>query len=126
MAGLNLVREVTTSTVYQWSDPTIPIWEFNSQSIANLGESFTVVALDFGVKRNILRRLASYGCQVIVVPADTPPESILKYNPDGIFLSNGPGDPAAVTEGIKRPKPCFKAKNPSLAFVWDTKFWVMP
>ncbi|QSJ20390.1 glutamine-hydrolyzing carbamoyl-phosphate synthase small subunit [Nostoc sp. UHCC 0702] len=112
MAGLNLVREVTTPTVYQWSDPTIPIWEFNSQSIANLGEAFTVVALDFGVKRNILRRLASYGCQVIVVPADTPPEEILKYNPDGIFLSNGPGDPAAVTEGIETTKALLQSQKP--------------
>jgi carbamoyl-phosphate synthase small subunit len=100
MTGLNLVREVTTPAVYEWSDPTTPVWEFNPETAANPGESFTVVALDFGVKRNILRRLASYGCRVIVVPADTPPEAILNYNPDGIFLSNGPGDPSAVTEGI--------------------------
>ncbi|MDF2387043.1 glutamine-hydrolyzing carbamoyl-phosphate synthase small subunit [Nostoc ellipsosporum NOK] len=112
MAGLNLVREVTTPKVYQWSDPTIPSWEFNSQSIANLGESFTVVAIDFGVKRNILRRLASYGCKVIVVPADTPPEEILNYNPDGIFLSNGPGDPAAVTEGIETTKALLQSQKP--------------
>ncbi|BAZ47527.1 carbamoyl-phosphate synthase small subunit [Nostoc sp. NIES-4103] len=112
MAGLNLVQEVTTPKVYQWSDPTIPSWEFNSQSIANLGESFTVVAIDFGVKRNILRRLASYGCKVIVVPADTPPEEILNYNPDGIFLSNGPGDPAAVTEGIETTKALLQSQKP--------------
>jgi carbamoyl-phosphate synthase small subunit len=107
MSGLNLVREVTTSQVYEWSDPTTSIWEYNPEAQVNNQESLTVVALDFGVKRNILRRLASYGCRVIVVPADTPPEEILKYNPDGIFLSNGPGDPSAVTEGIESQKPMF-------------------
>jgi carbamoyl-phosphate synthase small subunit len=112
MQGLNLVREVTTPTVYEWSDPTIPAWEFSPNAADSAGESFTVVALDFGVKRNILRRLASYGCQVIVVPANTPPEEILKYNPDGIFLSNGPGDPAAVTEGIATAKALLGAEKP--------------
>ena len=71
MAGLNLVQKVTTKEVYQWSEPTNPYWEFNSSVSGNTGEKFTVVAIDFGVKKNILRRLASYGCQVIVVPADT-------------------------------------------------------
>jgi carbamoyl-phosphate synthase small subunit len=71
-----------------------------------------VVAIDFGIKRNILRRLASYGCRVIVVPADTPPEEILKHNPDGIFLSNGPGDPAANTEGIETTKALLAAQKP--------------
>lgn len=112
MQGLNLVREVTTRKVYEWSDPTIPAWEFNSNVSESNGETFTVVALDFGVKRNILRRLASYGCQVIVVPANTAPEEILKYNPDGIFLSNGPGDPAAVTEGIETTKALLGAQKP--------------
>jgi carbamoyl-phosphate synthase small subunit len=112
MAGSNLVREVTTSTAYEWSDPTIPAWEFNSEGAAKDGESFTVVALDFGVKRNILRRLASYGCRIIVVPAHTSPEEILNYNPDGIFLSNGPGDPAAVTEGIETAKVLLESQKP--------------
>ncbi|MBW4564395.1 MAG: glutamine-hydrolyzing carbamoyl-phosphate synthase small subunit [Mojavia pulchra JT2-VF2] len=112
MQGLNLVREVTTPTVYEWSDPTIPTWEFNPDVVDSMAESFTVVALDFGVKRNILRRLASYGCRVIVVPANTPPEEILKYNPDGIFLSNGPGDPAAVTEGIETAKALLGTQKP--------------
>lgn len=109
MAGLNLVREVTTSTVYEWSDPTTSIWEFKPIQ-ANAEEPLTVVAIDFGIKRNILRRLASYGCRVIVVPANTPPEEILKYNPDGIFLSNGPGDPAAVD--IESTKALLSSKKP--------------
>ncbi|MBW4606565.1 MAG: glutamine-hydrolyzing carbamoyl-phosphate synthase small subunit [Hassallia sp. WJT32-NPBG1] len=112
MKGLNLVRQVTTPTVYEWSDPTTATWEFNPVGVANSEESFTVVALDFGVKRNILRRLAAYGCRVIVVPANTPPEEILKHNPDGIFLSNGPGDPSAVTEGIETAKALLGAEKP--------------
>jgi carbamoyl-phosphate synthase small subunit len=112
MQGLNLVREVTTKEVYEWSDPTTDIWEFNPACHGNSSSKFTVVALDFGVKKNILRRLASYGCRVIVVPANTSPEDILKYNPDGIFLSNGPGDPSAVTEGIETTKALLKAQKP--------------
>ncbi|MDX2230804.1 MAG: glutamine-hydrolyzing carbamoyl-phosphate synthase small subunit [Leptolyngbyaceae cyanobacterium bins.349] len=111
MAGLNLVREVTTSTVYEWSESTDQCWEFNP-TVAGDSEPLTVVALDFGVKRNILRRLASYGCRVIVVPSTTPPEEILNYNPDGIFLSNGPGDPAAVTEGIETAKALLTSNKP--------------
>jgi carbamoyl-phosphate synthase small subunit len=99
MEGLNLVNEVSTSQPYEWAEATEPVWEF----VPEFAEPphFTVVAVDFGVKRNILRRLVSHGCRVIVVPANTPPEVILSYQPDGIFLSNGPGDPATVQEGIK-------------------------
>ena len=112
MAGLNLVREVTTQQIYEWSEPTTTVWEFNPEAKPAEGETLTVVALDFGVKRNILRRLASYGCRVVVVPAHTPPEEILKYNPDGIFLSNGPGDPSAVTEGIETTKALLQSQKP--------------
>ncbi|MBL1178336.1 glutamine-hydrolyzing carbamoyl-phosphate synthase small subunit [Pantanalinema sp. GBBB05] len=112
MAGLNLVREVTTSTVYEWSDTTDPDWQYGSAVTTADGEPFTVVAIDFGIKRNILRRLASYGCRVIVVPANTPADEILQYNPDGIFLSNGPGDPATVKEGITTTKALLEAQKP--------------
>jgi carbamoyl-phosphate synthase small subunit len=113
MAGLNLVKEVTTQKIYEWSTPTDPHWEFRPENGASDGEVLTVVAIDFGVKRNILRRLASYGCRVIVVPANTPPEEILKYNPDGIFLSNGPGDPSANLEGIETTKALLEAGKPT-------------
>lgn len=115
MAGLNLVRQVTTQQPYEWSDATIASWEFRASSNEATSEAdrYTVVAIDFGVKRNILRRLASYGCRVIVVPAHTPPEEILAYNPDGIFLSNGPGDPAAVTEGIQTVRALLESKTPT-------------
>lgn len=112
MKGLNLVQEVSTKSVYEWSDPTTSVWEFKPDTSVNISQPLTVVAIDFGVKRNILRRLASYGCRVVVVPANTPPEEILKYNPDGIFLSNGPGDPAAVTEGIETTKALLSSQKP--------------
>ena len=112
MAGLNLVRGVTTQKVYEWAAPTESSWEFRPTLDSATAEQLTVVAIDFGIKRNILRRLASYGCRVIVVPADTPPEEILKLNPDGIFLSNGPGDPAAVTEGIETARALLESEKP--------------
>ncbi|MGB5959410.1 MAG: glutamine-hydrolyzing carbamoyl-phosphate synthase small subunit [Coleofasciculaceae cyanobacterium] len=111
MAGLNLVREVTTPEVYEWSNATESNWEFGQVSDST-EEPLTVVALDFGMKRNILKRLASYGCRVVVVPATTSAEEILKHNPDGIFLSNGPGDPAVVSEGIATTKVLLEQEKP--------------
>ncbi|MGF1568460.1 MAG: glutamine-hydrolyzing carbamoyl-phosphate synthase small subunit [Nodosilinea sp.] len=99
MSGLNLVDQVTTPRVYQWTEGTLPGWEFSDTFSPVADEaSLTVVAIDFGVKRNILRRLASYGCRVIVMPVSSSLEEIMSYRPDGIFLSNGPGDPAAVKQ----------------------------
>lgn len=95
MEGLNLAKEVSTSAPYEWTEPTTNTWEFAADKTAD-SHTLTVVAIDFGVKRNILRRLASYGCRVVVVPIDSSPSDILSHKPDGIFLSNGPGDPAAV------------------------------
>lgn len=112
MEGLNLVSEVTTKSVYEWSEPTASHWEFRSAEEGKLDQPLTVVAIDFGIKRNILRRLVSYGCRVIVVPADTPAEEIIKYKPDGIFLSNGPGDPATVIEGIAITKALLEFEQP--------------
>jgi carbamoyl-phosphate synthase small subunit len=112
MSGLNLVRQVTTSEVYEWQEPTDAVWEFSDAEIPVDAEPLTVVAIDFGVKRNILRRLARYGCRVIVVPANTPADRILSYDPDGVFLSNGPGDPAAVLEGIETTKALLESQKP--------------
>jgi carbamoyl-phosphate synthase small subunit len=112
MAGLNLVREVTTEKIYEWSGSTDPSWQYGTATGSSGEEPLTVVAIDFGIKRNILRRLVSYGCRVIVVPADTSPEEILKHNPDGIFLSNGPGDPAANVEGIATTKALLTSQKP--------------
>jgi len=111
MQGLNLAQEASTDRIYEWTEKTLTEWEFVEPAQLS-GDTLTVVAIDFGVKKNILRRLASYGCRVIVVPANTPAETILAYNPDGIFLSNGPGDPAAVTEGIATAKVLLEANKP--------------
>lgn len=112
MAGLNLVKQVTTPDTYEWSEPTDSTWEFNLDTEPASQPEFTVVAIDFGIKRNILRRLTRYGCRVIVVPAHTPAAEILAHNPDGIFLSNGPGDPSAVTDGIETMKTLLSAQKP--------------
>ncbi|NJL85525.1 MAG: glutamine-hydrolyzing carbamoyl-phosphate synthase small subunit [Leptolyngbyaceae cyanobacterium SM1_1_3] len=113
MEGLNLVKDVTTPEIYEWSEKTDSSWAFGPSAVAEDGETFTVVAIDFGIKRNILRRLASYGCRVIVVPVDTPVETILSYGPDGIFLSNGPGDPAAVGEAPQLIRSLIESQLPT-------------
>ncbi|NCJ07003.1 glutamine-hydrolyzing carbamoyl-phosphate synthase small subunit [Synechococcales cyanobacterium C] len=112
MTGLNLTQRVTTPEIYEWVEPTAAAWDFNPRPQNSDASPLTVVAIDFGIKRNILRRLASYGCRVIVVPAHTSAEDILQYQPDGIFLSNGPGDPAAVTEGIATVKALLNQASP--------------
>ncbi|NIO05187.1 MAG: glutamine-hydrolyzing carbamoyl-phosphate synthase small subunit [Proteobacteria bacterium] len=101
LIGRDLVREVTCQKPYRWHlDPERDGWSTVSPEVGSpLGDGealFSVVAMDFGVKRNILRMLQAQGCAITVVPADTSAEKILSYNPDGIFLSNGPGDPKGV------------------------------
>ncbi|KKI99298.1 glutamine-hydrolyzing carbamoyl-phosphate synthase small subunit [Prochlorothrix hollandica] len=112
MQGLNLAQTVTTPDTYAWSEGTLDGWEFHTADRPPIDPPLRVVALDFGVKRNILRRLTSYGCQVTVVPANTPAADILAHNPEGIFLSNGPGDPAAVTEAIATTKALLQSQKP--------------
>jgi carbamoyl-phosphate synthase small subunit len=89
--GMDLVPTVTTQKPYQWDETT---WQLGQGYGKRQNDLYHVVALDFGVKRNILRLLASAGCKVTVVPATTSAQEILALKPDGIFLSNGPGDPA--------------------------------
>lgn len=102
MLGRNLVDVVTCSAPYDWADvddPQATMEPIPASSIEGLlpgEEPFRVVAYDFGIKYYILRYLAALGCRVTVVPASTPAAEALKYSPDGIFLSNGPGDPAAL------------------------------
>ncbi|MBT5855294.1 glutamine-hydrolyzing carbamoyl-phosphate synthase small subunit [bacterium] len=86
MAGLNVASQVTCSTAYDWKVPEKP--------------KYKVAVLDFGVKWNILRQLQAHGCECKVFPADTPAQTILDGGFDGLFLSNGPGDPEPVTEAI--------------------------
>ncbi|MEY4414513.1 MAG: carbamoyl-phosphate synthase small subunit [Pseudomonadota bacterium] len=113
MAGQDLAQVVTTAEPHVWTETE---WQLGT-GLGTLAESdvkYHVVAYDFGVKRNILRMLASRGCKVTVVPAKTPAAEVLKHQPDGIFLSNGPGDPqpcdyaiAAAAELIETGIPTF-------------------
>ncbi len=106
MNGLDLAREVSCAEPYHWAEAQdwwqpggerLPV---NGEQLAGDGGRFHVVAYDFGIKRNILRLLGAQGCRVTVVPATTSAQEVLALNPDGIFLSNGPGDPAACTYAI--------------------------
>nr|VFJ86730.1 MAG: carbamoyl-phosphate synthase small subunit [Candidatus Kentron sp. LFY] len=91
--GMDLAKEVTTEDTYPWERGGA--WKITSgfEKMAHGESPWHVVAYDFGVKHNILRLLASHGCRVTVVPAQTPAEEVLRYAPHGVFLSNGPGDP---------------------------------
>jgi len=104
MTGLDLIPNVTTNIIYNWDEKSLPTWYLSDRNREKLSYQLKVVVIDFGVKFNILRRLATLGCEIIVMPALTPMEDILSCNPDGILLSNGPGDPSAVNYGIQTVK----------------------
>ena len=99
MVGLDLASRVTTPWSYQWTEPTRDI--FKEEKQLELLTRFHVVAFDFGIKQNILRRLVDVGCRVTVVPASTPAEDVLGLKPDGVFLSNGPGDPEPLVSAAE-------------------------
>jgi carbamoyl-phosphate synthase small subunit len=106
MVGSDWVKAVTCSEAYEWGEKEgtgagLWEWEKGQEGNSRIEKKFRVVAMDFGMKYNIVRHLASRGCQVSVVPAQMSAEEILKVNPHGIFLSNGPGDPAALTYAIE-------------------------
>ena len=98
MSGLDLARDVTVREPYRWSEGD---WELGKGYAKNPPPRYKVVAYDYGIKRNILRLLTQAGCDVTVVPATLPAEEVLAMNPDGVFLSNGPGDPEPVTYAIE-------------------------
>lgn len=93
LAGMDLTKEVTCESAYEWDETR---WDINDGFGKRADDAAHVVCVDYGVKRNILRNLASTGARITVVPATTPAAAILALNPDGIFLSNGPGDPFAT------------------------------
>ncbi|MFZ0595280.1 MAG: glutamine-hydrolyzing carbamoyl-phosphate synthase small subunit [Bryobacteraceae bacterium] len=99
MQGLNLVERVSTTEAYEWTEGIEPV-SVSEKLVANGGENLQVVAYDFGIKRNILRHLVYLGSRVTVVPASTTAEDVLALNPDGVFLSNGPGDPEPLVNQI--------------------------
>ena len=98
LKGMDLAKTVTTAKPYPWDGGT---WQLEGGFQASGRSKWRVVAYDFGVKRNILRLLVDRGCAVEVVPADTSAESVLAREPDGVFLSNGPGDPEPCTYAIE-------------------------
>lgn len=93
LEGMDLARDVTSGQSQSWTQTP---WVWDEGYGEQQDKEFNVVAIDYGVKRNILRLLADAGCKVTVVPAETPADEILAMSPDGVFLSNGPGDPAAT------------------------------
>lgn len=109
LQGMDLAKEVTTAQSYVWTENVWQLGEGHSEA-TNLNKH--VVAYDFGIKRNILRLLANRGCRVTVVPATTPAEKVLDMNPDGVFLSNGPGDPEPCTYAIAAIKTILEQKIP--------------
>ena len=111
LKGMDLAKEVTTSSSYSWTERS---WELGTGHRESSGGKFKVVAYDYGVKRNILRMLVDRDCELTVVPAQTPASEVLAMNPDGVFLSNGPGDPEpcdyaiqAIKEILERDIPVF-------------------
>ncbi|KAL6764263.1 class I glutamine amidotransferase-like protein [Haematococcus lacustris] len=105
IVGKDLLSVVTCEKPYEWRQPTDAEWEFAPKMKASSRDTpFHVVAYDFGIKLNILRRLASFGCRITVVPATWPAAEVLKLNPDGVFFSNGPGDPSAAPYAVNNAK----------------------
>ena len=103
MKGLNLAKEVSTKDKYLSNETTKTDFDVRKK-LSNNVNIFKIVAIDFGIKKSILNRLVSHGCEVVVLPSNSSFEEVLGHNPDGIFFSNGPGDPSSVLDGIKLAK----------------------
>ncbi len=101
LKGMDLAKVVSTKEVYEWTEGS---WQLGKGHVTPEQFKYHVVAYDFGAKRNILRMLVDRGCKLTVVPAQTPAEEVLAMNPDGIFLSNGPGDPEPCDYAISAIK----------------------
>jgi len=110
LKGLDLAKEVTTASAYQWVEGS---WRLGGKAAQAAAEPrFSVVALDFGVKHNILRILVDLGCRVTVMPAQSTYEAVMAHQPDGIFLSNGPGDPEPCDYAITLARTAMANKVP--------------
>ena len=103
MNGLNLSKEVSTKVPYSWKNTTRTDFDLRMKFLNGM-EKLKIVAIDFGIKHSILNRLVSHGCEVIVLPSSSSFNDVLSHKPNGIFFSNGPGDPSAVEEGIDLAK----------------------
>jgi len=110
LKGMDLAKVVTTRRAFQWNEGTN--WSLEQGPRRRPGQRLHVVAYDFGIKRNILRLLADHGCRMTVVPAQTPADEVLSLKPDGVFLSNGPGDPEPCDYAITAIKQFLDAGVP--------------
>jgi carbamoyl-phosphate synthase small subunit len=110
MTGQDLARVVTTAEPYAWTQTE---WQLGAGYGEQTAPRFHVVAYDFGVKRNILRMLAARGCQITVVPAQTPASDVFRLKPDGVFLSNGPGDPQPCDYAIEATRQIIDSGMPT-------------
>jgi carbamoyl-phosphate synthase small subunit len=107
---MDLAKEVTTAEPYSWTDS---VWDLETNQPAEpIAAQFHVVAYDYGIKRNILRMLVERGCKVTVVPAKTPASDVLAMQPDGVFLSNGPGDPEPCDYAIEAIRQILQTELP--------------
>jgi carbamoyl-phosphate synthase small subunit len=109
MSGLDLASKVSVEQAYAWTQTE---WKLGSGYGEVNQTKFKVVAFDFGIKKNILRMLAQRGCEVTVVPANTRAEDVMKFNPNGVFLSNGPGDPGPCSYAIEATQNLLNRKVP--------------
>ena len=103
MKGLNLAKKVSTAKNYIFKETSITDFDVRKKSFNNVNK-FKIVAIDFGIKKSILNRLVSHGCEVLVLPSNSSFDNVLSHEPDGIFFSNGPGDPSSVLDGINLAK----------------------
>ena len=110
LKGMDLAKEVSTREAYAWRDGQL---DLDSNAFASAEPRYRVVAYDYGVKHNILRMLAERGCDVTVVPARTPVEDVLAMQPDGVFLSNGPGDPEPCDYAVSAIRTLVERKVPT-------------
>ncbi len=110
LKGMDLAKVVTTEKTYTWTEGQL---DLDANAFVSVPAKFKVVAYDFGVKTNILRMLAERGCEVTVVPAQTPAAEVLALKPDGVFLSNGPGDPEPCDYAIEAIKNFIDVKIPT-------------
>mmetsp|Transcript_24984 Transcript_24984/g.62362 ORF Transcript_24984/g.62362 Transcript_24984/m.62362 type:complete len:435 (-) Transcript_24984:533-1837(-) len=104
IVGKDMISQVTCSETYEWTEGTAAEWEWAAAAKVAKAGTYHVVAYDFGIKHNIMRRLVSFGCRVTVVPAATPAAEVMAMNPDGVLFSNGPGDPSAVPYAVAAAK----------------------
>ena len=112
LKGADLAKEVSTTTAYDWNQGEWDIERGLPGDNTVVNKQWSVVAYDYGIKRNILRILADLGCQINVIPAATPASDVLAENPDGVFLSNGPGDPDPCDYAINAIQEILASKTP--------------